>query len=146
MGGIVPHDEWPIEENLFSFKICNSMFFPVLTAVAVIPFKPSAFHPGFHVYNDYTQRGSPRSIENRGASASPPNEILLRRPGLEAASGARRLIDRSRRLLEKMHPDDKDEAIGLQESIETAIDAGDPATLEKAMKDLGELLFFVEGQ
>jgi len=45
-----------------------------------------------------------------------------------------------------MHPDDKEEAIGLHESIETAIDAGDPATLEKAIKDLGELLFFVEGQ
>jgi len=65
---------------------------------------------------------------------------------MEAVSEARRLIDRSRRLLEKMHPDDKEEAIGLHESIETAIDAGDPATLEKAIKDLGELLFFVEGQ
>jgi len=80
------------------------------------------------------------------ASASPPSEILLRRPGMEAVSDARRLIERSRRLLEKMHPDDKEEAIGLHESIETAIDAGDPATLEKAIKDLGELLFFVEGQ
>src|SRR6266567_7177874 len=80
------------------------------------------------------------------ASASPPSEILLRRAGMEAVSDARRLIDRSRRLLEKMHPDDKEEAIGLHESIETAIDAGDPATLEKAIKDLGELLFFVEGQ
>src|SRR6266699_1510337 len=80
------------------------------------------------------------------ASASAPSENLLRRPGMEAVSDARILIERSRRLLEKMHPDDKEEAIGLHESIETAIDAGDPATLEKAIKDLGELLFFVKGQ
>src|SRR5437870_3563672 len=66
MGGIVPHDEWPIEENLFILKICNSMFFPVLTAVAVIPFKPGAFHPGFHVYNNYIQHPSPRSKRKQG--------------------------------------------------------------------------------
>jgi len=61
-------------------------------------------------------------------------------------SKAQDLMDRSRRLLGKMHADDREEAIDLHEKIETAIAAGDPAALEEASKALKELLFFVEGQ
>jgi molecular chaperone DnaK len=56
------------------------------------------------------------------------------------------LIDRSRRLLEKMHEEDREEAIDLHEKIETAVAAGDTATLKQASGALKELLFFVEGQ
>jgi molecular chaperone DnaK len=56
------------------------------------------------------------------------------------------LIGRSRRLLDAMHQDDREEAINLHEQIEAALAAGDTAGLEAASKSLKELLFFVEGQ
>jgi molecular chaperone DnaK (HSP70) len=60
----------------------------------------------------------------------------------EEANG---LIEQSRRLLNKMHPEDKEEVIGLHERISAAISATDPDELKKATADLRELLFFVEG-
>jgi len=55
------------------------------------------------------------------------------------------LIQRSRRLLDTMHAEDKEEAIGLTEAIETAVTHRDSHALTDAMKSLKELLFFVEG-
>ena len=55
------------------------------------------------------------------------------------------LIQRSRRLLDTMHAEDKEEAIGLTEAIETAVTQRDSHALGAAMKSLKELLFFVEG-
>ncbi len=55
------------------------------------------------------------------------------------------LIQRSRRLLDTMHSEDKEEAIGLTEAIETAVAQRDSSALAKALKSLKELLFFVEG-
>jgi len=63
----------------------------------------------------------------------------------EAKGGANGLIEQSRRLLDKMHPEDKEEVIGLHERISAAISANDPDELKKATADLRELLFFVEG-
>jgi molecular chaperone DnaK (HSP70) len=62
-----------------------------------------------------------------------------------AEGEAKGLIEQSRRLLDKMHPEDKEEVIGLHERISAAISANDPEELKKATADLRELLFFVEG-
>ena len=55
------------------------------------------------------------------------------------------LIQRSRRLLDSMHADDKEEAIVLTAAIETAVAHRDSHALAQALKALKELLFFVEG-
>jgi molecular chaperone DnaK (HSP70) len=55
------------------------------------------------------------------------------------------LIQRSRRLLDSMHADDKEEAIVLTAAIETAVAHRDSHALVQALKALKELLFFVEG-
>lgn len=55
------------------------------------------------------------------------------------------LLARSRGLLERMHGDDREEAIGLHEQIESALESDDAAALQKATAALRELLFFVEG-
>ena len=59
---------------------------------------------------------------------------------------AERLMARSRRLLERMHEEDREEAIDLHERIEMAIESGDTTTLADASRALTELLFFTEGQ
>jgi len=68
-------------------------------------------------------------------------------PGIpsEEERDAKDLIEQSRRLLDKMHPEDKEEAIGLHERISAAISSNDPEGLKKASADLRELLFFAEG-
>jgi|SRR5271157_270135 len=62
-----------------------------------------------------------------------------------AKGEANGLIEQSRRLLDKMHPEDKEEVIGLHERISAAISANDPDELKKATAELRELLFFIEG-
>jgi molecular chaperone DnaK (HSP70) len=56
------------------------------------------------------------------------------------------LLERSRRLLAKMHAEDREEAIDLHERIDKATTSGDAAALKEATSALKELLFFVEGQ
>jgi len=56
------------------------------------------------------------------------------------------LIGRSRKLLERMHAEDREEAIDLHEKIGIAIEAGDAAALAEASRSLRELLFFMEGR
>jgi hypothetical protein len=55
------------------------------------------------------------------------------------------LIQRAARLLDSMHAEDKEEAMGLTEAIETAVAHRDAPALAEALKSLKELLFFVEG-
>jgi molecular chaperone DnaK (HSP70) len=55
------------------------------------------------------------------------------------------LIERSRQFLNSMHPEDKEEAIGLHEQIQSALASKDADALKKAATALRELLFFVEG-
>jgi molecular chaperone DnaK (HSP70) len=56
------------------------------------------------------------------------------------------MIERSRRLLDTAHEEDREEVIDLNQAIETAINDHDAAVLKQAIHDLRELLFFVEGQ
>jgi hypothetical protein len=56
------------------------------------------------------------------------------------------LIERSRRLFDQMHPDDREEAIELHDKIEMAIAARDDTAASSAARSLEELLFFIEGQ
>ena len=55
------------------------------------------------------------------------------------------LIQRSRRLLDTMHAEDKEEAIALTAAIEAAVADRDSHAVVEALKSLKELLFFVEG-
>jgi molecular chaperone DnaK len=64
----------------------------------------------------------------------------------EWAEEGRRLLARSRSLLDSMHDEDKEEAIELNESIEKALALQDSEALAKAVHALKELLFFVEGR
>lgn len=66
--------------------------------------------------------------------------------GADDAVEGHELITRSRRLLGRMHEEDREEAIDLTEQIEVAIAAGDTGVLRQASQALKELLFFVEGQ
>jgi molecular chaperone DnaK len=63
-----------------------------------------------------------------------------------AEDEGRQTIERARRLLDQIHEDDREEVIGLNRSIEAAIEARDAAALQQANHDLRELLFFVEGR
>ncbi len=57
---------------------------------------------------------------------------------------AGRLLERSRRLLEKMTPEDREEAIGLHEQIEEALRMQTWDRLRTATEELADLLFYVE--
>lgn len=59
-------------------------------------------------------------------------------------SEARALLERSRRLLDRMNPEDREEAIALHEQIESALNAADWEQLRQAMTELADLLFYVE--
>jgi molecular chaperone DnaK len=79
----------------------------------------------------------------------PVNGKLIEMPARESSpeqTEARELLERSRRLLQSMHAEDREEAIGLHETIEAALASGDSEALEGACRELKELLFFVEGQ
>lgn len=67
-------------------------------------------------------------------------------PSETAADEARRLLDRSRGRLPQMHDEDREEAVELHESIESALSARDASALDEACQRLRELLFFVEGR
>jgi molecular chaperone DnaK (HSP70) len=59
-------------------------------------------------------------------------------------SEARALLERSRRLLDRMTPEDREEAIDLHEQIEQALQSGPASSLQEAMATLADLLFYVE--
>lgn len=59
-------------------------------------------------------------------------------------SEARALLERSRRLLDRMTPEDREEAIDLHEQIEEALQSGPASSLQEAMTTLADLLFYVE--
>jgi molecular chaperone DnaK len=67
-------------------------------------------------------------------------------PWGRAHRDAKALLERSRRLLDRMHAEDQEEAIDLHEKIESTIASRDVARLSGACEELNELLFFVEGQ
>ena len=63
----------------------------------------------------------------------------------EALENARRAMNRSRRLFDEMHAEDREDAIDIHETMEAAIASTDRKALRESMKSLHELLFFVEG-
>ncbi|MPZ21436.1 MAG: Hsp70 family protein [Luteitalea sp.] len=69
------------------------------------------------------------------------DEPALRRGAMHAHA----LVERSRRLFDRMHAEDREEAIALHERIQAAIDAGSADKLQATTAALRELLFFVEG-
>ena len=80
-----------------------------------------------------------------GTGESEDKVISVSPTPLEAEREANDLVERSRQLLNSMHPEDKEEAIELHERIQAAISSNDPEALKKATAALRELLFFVEG-
>jgi molecular chaperone DnaK (HSP70) len=77
--------------------------------------------------------------DSGGVTADAPS------PGADDAR-VRDLLERSRRRLEQMHADDREEAVELHDRIAAAMEAGDRDALREASRALGELLFFVEGK
>ena len=67
-----------------------------------------------------------------------------RRDHRVSISEARALLERSRRLLDKMTAEDRDEAIALHEELEAAINAQAWDRLREASAELADLLFYVE--
>jgi molecular chaperone DnaK (HSP70) len=59
---------------------------------------------------------------------------------------AEALLERSRALLDSMHPDDREEAVELNLALVAALEGPDVAELQRAATALKDLLFFVEGR
>jgi molecular chaperone DnaK (HSP70) len=71
--------------------------------------------------------------------------VAMDAPGwAETRRNAVELIQRSRRLLDSMHAEDREEALKLRKQIESAVGNHDSRSLSDAVKTLEELLFFVE--
>ena len=94
--------------------------------------------------NDSALEGAEVTSEE-GTGESEDKVISVSPTPLEAEREANDLVERSRQILDSMHPEDKEEAIELHERIQAAISSNDPEALKKATAALRELLFFVEG-
>ncbi len=96
----------------------------------------------------YESRGD--VLEGWPAPDAPDNideDIDLVASALPAAgrAAASHLLERSRRLLDQMHEEDREAAIELHDQMDAAIAAGNTSELQNAVRALEELLFFVEG-
>ena len=89
----------------------------------------------FEADESENDKGTPLTID-----ADPMRAVL---PGEEEAVA---LMERSRGILDRMHAEDREEAIDLHEKLEAAIDAGNVTALAEASRALRELLFFMEGR
>ena len=67
-----------------------------------------------------------------------------RRDQRVAVSEARALLERSQRLLPRMTPADREEALALQQQIEATLQSGDWARLPAQVGEIADLLFYVE--
>jgi molecular chaperone DnaK len=63
-----------------------------------------------------------------------------------AAAEGRQMIERARQLLNRIHEEDREEVIDLNQTIESAIDGRDAPALQEALHDIRELMFFIEGR
>jgi molecular chaperone DnaK len=88
-------------------------------------------------------------VEDDAGGAPRHHRILESEIPIEAATRndpeAEELMERSRRLLNKMHAEDREEAIDLHEKIGAALGSGDLDALVQTKRELKELLFFVGG-
>ncbi|HMF75311.1 MAG TPA: Hsp70 family protein [Bryobacteraceae bacterium] len=73
-------------------------------------------------------------------------EMETQRASLPGEQEALDLMERSRKLLERMHAEDREEAINIHEKIGAAMESGDAAALAQASRGLKEMLFFMEGK
>jgi cytochrome c len=78
--------------------------------------------------------------------ASPADPVPSDGVWAEMVREGRQMVAHSRKLLEAMHEEDREETINLNERVETALTAKDAVVLKEALKSLRELLFFVEGK
>ncbi len=93
------------------------------------------------------EEGSALSLAPRGATRDALDPQAMNDPGLAPVLvEAKALLGRCRGLLERLHSDDRIEAVGLNEDLETAIAAGEPQVVSTAIEALREFLFFVEGR
>ncbi len=93
-----------------------------------------------------TSTDTEQELVDTGAAAIAGSVMEAREAADDGGSEIRNLVERSRRLLGGMHPEDREEAISLHERIEAALASRDEGALGEASKALKELLFFVEGQ
>ena len=63
-----------------------------------------------------------------------------------AVTEARQIVERSRKLLDRIHEEDQEEVIDVNQAIESAIEAQDSTALDNALHQMRELLFFIEGR
>jgi molecular chaperone DnaK (HSP70) len=77
---------------------------------------------------------------------TPSEGSAVKREWSAAEDEGHGIIERSRRLLDQVHAEDREEVIDLNQAIEAAIKARDADKLQKAIHELRELLFFVEGK
>ena len=85
--------------------------------------------------------------ESRGGMTTEESEgkiLEFDSPWGRAHRDANSLLERSRRLLGHIHPEDQEDAIDLHERIDSAIASRDTTGLNEACEELKELLFFVE--
>lgn len=86
-------------------------------------------------------------IESEEPAVDSTTDTFTDNPAWRAANEtANELVARSRQLLNDMHEDDAEEAVNLHEAVAAAMAAGDSEALAKAVAELKELLFFVEGR
>jgi molecular chaperone DnaK (HSP70) len=93
--------------------------------------------------------GFPDEFDSDGIEEEVPEDEAIEadfRAALAGEEEAEDLVERSRKVLPRMHAEDREEAIDLHEKIGLAIEAGDEAALAEASRALRELLFFMEGK
>ncbi len=95
-----------------------------------------------HEHHDH---GHEHEFEEAGELVESEMEAAFREP-LPGEEAALYLVERCRNLLDRMHAEDREEAIELNERIHDAVAAGDVATMNEAARGLKELLFFMEGR
>jgi len=80
------------------------------------------------------------------AHPAPNKAAVAEDDWIVAEDEGRRMIERSRLLLDKIHEEDREDTIELNQAIESAIGDHDATALKQAVHDLREMLFFVEGR
>ena len=96
--------------------------------------------------DEETAAEGPETVDEEATGISGGESPTMPCIPAEAQQEAKSCIEQSRRLFSAMHPDDQEEAIELHDRIAAAISSDDLEALKKAVADLRELLFFVEGR
>jgi molecular chaperone DnaK (HSP70) len=99
---------------------------------------------------DFDEDGNPLEAGRDDESKSPTTNVVA--PAADgdgwnaAATEGRQMIERSRQLLDRIHEEDREEVIDLNQTIESAIDGRDAPALRQALENMRELMFFIEGR